>query len=429
LACTGSGFYETPNIDRLAGQGLRFTSAYSACTVCSPTRASLLTGKYPARLHITDWIPGHPRPFAKLAVPKFLHELPLAEVTLAEALKPAGYASAAIGKWHLGGKGFLPTDQGFDLNAGGEHRGQPPSYFSPYGIGTLPDGPKGEYLTDRLTAEAERFVEANKDRPFFLYLAHYAVHTPLQAGKDVVGKYREKAKANPDQLQRNAVYAAMIASLDDGVGRLMRKLDDLGLADDTLVVFTSDNGGLLPVTSNLPLRAGKGSAYEGGVRVPMIVRWPGVVKPGTVTDVPAISPDLFPTILEAARVASPADTPVDGVSLMPLLKGTGRPKRDALYWHYPHYHPGGASPYSAVRCGDEKLVEFLEDGRVELYDLKADPGEKEDLAAARPARAAELRKMLADWRTQVGAQMPTPNPGHDPAKDRKPVPKPKEPEM
>ena len=416
VTCFGSAFYETPNVDRLAAQGVRFTNAYSACTVCSPTRASILTGKYPARLHITDWIEGHKRPYAKLEIPDWTMYLPLEEVTLAEALKPAGYVSASIGKWHLGTEPYYPGKQGFALNVGGTDKGQPPSYFYPYKIPTLPGGREGEYLTDRLSEEAEKFIEANKDRPFFLYLPHFAVHTPLQAKKDVTAKYQAKIK--PDQAQRNAVYAAMVESVDDSVARVMKKLDELKIADRTVIFFMSDNGGLIGSTSNLPLRAGKGSAYEGGVRVPMIVKWPGVARPNTMCDEPVISTDFYPTILEMAGVARDRKQIVDGVSLAPLLRGASRLARNEIYWHYPHYHPGGATPYGAVRQRDYRLVEFYEDNRVELYNLRNDISEKEDLAAKMPEKAAALRKLLADWRKSVGAQMPTPNPDFDPEKDK-----------
>jgi arylsulfatase A-like enzyme len=415
VACYGSKFYETPNIDRLCGQGVKFTNAYAACTVCSPTRASILTGKYPARLHITDWIEGHKRPYARLQVPDWTMYLPLEEVTLAEALKPLGYVSASIGKWHLGKEPYYPEKQGFDLNFGGTDKGQPPSYFYPYKIPNIQTGEPGEYLSDRLTTEAENFMEANKDRPFLLYLPHFAVHTPLQARQNMIARY--KAKVKPGQAQRNATYAAMVESVDESVGRIMKKMDDLQIADRTVVFFMSDNGGLIGSTSNLPLRAGKGSAYEGGVREPMIVRWPGVAKPGSVCDEPVISVDFYPTILEMAGVKPDPKQIVDGVSLVPLLEGTGRLDRNAIFWHYPHYHPGGATPYGAVRQGDFRLVEFYEDNRVELYNLRDDIGEKNDLTTKMPEKAAEMRKLLADWRRSVGVQMPTPNPDYDPAKD------------
>lgn len=412
LGCCGSSFYQTPNLDRLAREGMRFTQAYSACTVCSPSRAALLTGKYPARLHITDWIAGHKRPNAKLRVPDWTQYLPHGERTLAEALKGAGYATASIGKWHLGGPEYYPETHGFDRNVGGTDRGQPPSYFSPYRIPTLPEGPAGEFLTDRESVEAARFITENRDRPFFLYLPHYAVHTPLAGKKEVVEKYR--GRISPDSPQKNATYAALVESVDDSVGRITRVLDDLKLSERTLIIFTSDNGGLLPITSNLGFRAGKGSAYEGGVRVPLIIRWPGRVRPGTESAVPVITPDHYPTILQAAGVKPEPGQVVDGESLLPVLERKGRPKRDTLFWHYPHYHPGGATPYSALRQGDWRLVEFFEDNRVELYNLREDPRETENLAATRPEKAAVLRKRLQQWREGVGAQIPTPNPDYRP---------------
>ena len=319
LGCGGSKFYETPNIDKLAASGMRFTQAYSACTVCSPSRAAILTGKYPARLHLTDWIAGHDYPWARLRPPAWTQYLPLEERTLAEALKPSGYASVSIGKWHLTPPSgdmaaYYPDRQGFDRNLGGSHRGQPPSYFSPYGLETLKDGPAGEYLTDREAAEAARFIEQNRAKPFFVYLPHYAVHTPVQAKRQVVERFQ--AKARPDAPQHNPDYAAMIASLDENVGRLFQTLEQTGVAENTVVILTGDNGGWLPSTNtNLGLRAGKGSAYEGGVRVPLIVRWPGVTKPGSTCDVPVLGADLYPTILDIAGVKPANGQIVDGVSL------------------------------------------------------------------------------------------------------------------
>jgi arylsulfatase A len=422
LACYGSRFYETPNIDKLAASGMRFTQAYSACTVCSPSRAAILTGKYPARLHITDWIAGHSYPWARLRPPAWTQHLPLEERTIAEALKPAGYTSASIGKWHLtppsgDQAAFYPDRQGFDKNFGGTHRGQPPSYFSPYRIETLKDGPPGEYLTDREQAEASRFIEENKDRPFFVYMPHHTVHTPIQAKKELIEKYRRKANENAPQ--HNAAYAAMIESLDENVGRLMETLERTGVADRTVIIFTGDNGGWLPSTNtNLGMRAGKGSEYEGGVRVPLIVRYPGVAKPGSICSAPVIGADLYPTVLEMAGVQQQS---VDGASLGPLLKNGGStrgwPNRP-LFWHYPHYHPGGATPYSAIRYDNWKLIEFHEDKRVELYNLARDPEEKTDLSKQEPSRVEDLRKRLHKWRTDVGAQMPEVNPDYDPKRER-----------
>ena len=416
LGCYGSPFYETPHIDRLASQGMKFTQAYSACTVCSPTRASFLTGQYPARLHITDWIPGHARPFAKLAVPDWRLFLPPEEMNIAKAFKAAGYATISIGKWHLGPERCWPDKAGFDQNLGGYDRGQPPSYFAPYKIPTLPEGPRGEFLTDRESAEAVKFIRQHGGERFFLYLPHYAVHTPIQAKTNVTAKYRAKLRRGGGS-QTNATYAALVESVDDSVGRILATLDELKLSDNTLVIFTSDIGGLLPVTSNLGLRAGKGSAYEGGVRVPLLARWPGVIQPGATSAAPVMSIDFYPTLVELAGLANPAQHPVDGESLAPLLRQAGALQRDALYWHYPHYHPGGATPYGAVREGDWKLIEFAETDRVELYDLLRDPTEREDLAAKQPGRVARLRKKLHDWREAVGAQPATVNPKYDAARE------------
>lgn len=421
-SCYGSTFYETPNIDRLARDGMRFTNAYAACPVCSPSRASILTGKYPARLHLTDWIPGRSQwPAAKLLETPFRQELPLEEVTIAERLKPAGYVAAAMGKWHLGHEPYYPESQGFDENVAGTWRGHPESYFGPYSLPNFRGWTRQDYLTDRLTDKVLQFLEQNKDRPFFLYLAHFAVHLPLQAKADLIAKYAVKARGR--KLQKNPTYAAMIESMDAGVGRVMRELNELGLDRRTVVLFTSDNGGLMyerrrkePVTSNRPLRAGKGHLYEGGVRVPLIVRWPGLVKPGSVCKTPVCSVDYFPTIEEITGVKHSPKKMIDGVSLMPLLKQQGNFQRQPLYWHYPHYSPQGGQPGGAVREGSLKLIEFYADSHVELYDLAEDIGERHNLARAMPAKAAELRRKLDAWRRSVGASIPTVNPGYDPAK-------------
>jgi len=422
LGCTGSKFYETPHLDRLAKDGVRFTHAYSACTVCSPTRASFLTGRNPAALRVTDWIAGQQRPFAKLKMPDWTQELRATETTLPTLLKQAGYATASIGKWHLGPAG--PTERGFDLNLGGTEKGQPPSYFSPYKIATLPDGPAGEFLTDRLTSEVEKFIETHKERPFFIYLPHYAVHTPLMGKPEVVAKYQ--AKATPDNPQHTPTYAALVESVDDSVGRIRAKLDALGLSQNTVIVFTSDNGGLIlnQVTSNLGLRDGKGSAYEGGVRIPLIYCWPGKLQPREVAE-PVITADNFYTLLELAGAATPPTG--DYRSLTPALTGAGAIAPRDFHWHYPHYHSGGATPYSSVRSGDYKLIAFFEDSRLELYDLQADPEEKTNLVPAEPARAEEMRRKLAAWWMEVGAQLPTPNPDHDAARDAAPKRKPQPP--
>ena len=411
LGCQGSTFYETPNIDRLAKQGMRFTDNYSACTVCSPSRAAILTGQYPARLHLTDWLTSYPPKNMKFNIPVWTTHLSLEAPNLAKALKSAGYVSASIGKWHLGGKPYWPEKQGFDLNIAGCGRGQPPSYFSPYRIETLTEGPEGEFLSDRLTDEAIKFIEQNKSKPFFLYLPHYAVHSPIMAKPGVIAKY--KAKAVPKNPHHNAVYAGLIESVDDSVGRLMAKLEELKLADNTIVIFTSDNGGVNGTTSNAPLRLGKGWAYEGGVRVPLIVKWPGVTKPGSECHSPVIGPDFYPTLLALAGVTPPPGV-VDGESIEPLLRQSGAMKREDIFWHFPHYRWGGTMPYGAIREGDLKLIEYYEDMHVELYNLKDDIGETRDLAATMPDKVNAMRQKLHNWRENVGAQMLTPNPKYDP---------------
>jgi arylsulfatase A len=420
LGCYGSNYYRTPNIDRLASQGLRFTNAYAACPVCSPTRASILTGKYPARLHLTDFIPGRKQwPTSKLLAAPFLQQLPLEETTTAEMLKPLGYRSASIGKWHLGDVPFTPEAQGFDLNIAGTYRGAPSTYFGPFDLPGLKDSLPGEYLTDRLTKEALRFIELNRERPFFLYLPHFTVHLPLQAKPEVEAKYRAVTnRANP---QHNPTYAAMIEALDDSVGSVLRKLDELGLAENTVVFLNSDNGGLMyetksqdNVTSNRPLRAGKGHLYEGGIREPLIVRWPGVVKPGAVCNEPVSSIDYFPTIRDIVS-ADPRTLPaVDGLSLLPILKRGSGVRHEALYWHYPHYSNQGGPPAGARRQGDYKLFEFFEDGKLELYNLANDVGERHNLANSEAAKAADLHSRLVAWRESVGAVMPKSNPNYDP---------------
>ena len=420
LGCYGSKYYETPQINKLAQEGMRFTEAHSACTVCSPTRAAIMTGKYPARLHLTDWIAGHDRPFAKLKIPDWQKFLPLEEETLAKRMKSAGYATISIGKWHLGGPEYWPEHQGFDQNIGGMDIGSPPSYFSPYRIKTLPDGPSGEFLPERLTSEAVKFIEANKDKPFFVYLPHYAVHTPINAKKEVIAKYQAKRAVGGHS---NPVYAGLVESVDDSVGAQRAKLEELGLSQDTLFIFTSDNGGLSEMvnakgwsrgpTDNSPARLGKGSSFEGGTRIPLIIAWPGQIKPGTTCAEPVISCDHYPTLLELTGIADASGHRSDGQSMVPLLKQKGEFKRDAIYWHYPHYHPGSATPYSAVREGEWKVIEFFEDHRAELYNLRRDPGESDNVAYEHPDRVKAMVARLHAWRESVGAQVPVPNPNYD----------------
>jgi len=381
-----------------------------------------LTGKTPARLHLTDWIPGEPVPdHSRFRLPDWQQALPLEEETLAEALKKLGYRTGLIGKWHLGGPGFSPQDHGFDLNVGGGEIGHPASYFWPYGkamdshrVPGLAEagGRQGEYLTDRLTEEALRFIEKNRDQPFYLHLAHYAVHSPLMAKPEDVDRFATRPGANE---QSNAVYAAMLKSVDESVARVLQKLDDLQLAQHTVVIFTSDNGGAVhfgqpPATSNRPLRLGKGYPYEGGLRVPLLIRAPGMTKPGAISDVPVSSCDFFPTLLDLAGAkCSDSRMTADGVSLAPVLSGRSAQPHSALFWHYPHYWNGGkVTPYSVARVGDWKLIRFYEEDREELYNLRKDPSETRDLAIEQPARHKEMTARLNRWLKQVGAQMPVP---------------------
>ena len=428
--CFGSKFYQTPELDLLASQSVRFTQAYAACAVCSPTRAALQTGKYPARLHLTDYIPGERAPKnAYFQLPAWQQHLPRTETTLAKALKPLGYATAHLGKWHLGGGDFLPQYQGFDTNIAGGETGHPASYFWPYGrtndshrvpdLATRGGGP-GRYLTDQLTDEALQFIEANKDQPFYLNFCHYAVHSPLQGKLELVDAAADRPGADG---QNNTVYAAMLRSVDQSVGRLMKKLDELHLTDRTIIVFTSDNGGAVhfgkpAATSNSPLRNGKGTAYEGGLRVPLLVKVPGVTRGGSTCDTPVITMDFFPTLLEFAGADKSASrTAVDGVSIAPLLRGDKTPAHQELFWHYPHYWSGGkVSPYSVARIGDWKLIRFYESGREELYDLASDLSETNDLAAVNPEQRKALGARLDAWLKEVGAQMPVAKPKPVPVK-------------
>ncbi|MCU0872549.1 MAG: sulfatase-like hydrolase/transferase [Pirellulaceae bacterium] len=437
LGCYGSAFYETPNLDGLARDGARFTDAYAACPVCSPTRASIMTGRWPQRTGITDYI-GAAAPDkwgrnTKLLPAAYSDRLALEEITLAEALKGAGYATFFAGKWHLGPEGFWPENQGFDINKGGIDRGGPyggNKYFSPYGNPRLEDGPPGEHLPDRLATETAKFIEANRARPFFAYLAFYSVHTPLMAREDLKQKYEEKrqrlglkaqwgreGERDVRLVQEHAVYAGMVEAMDLAVGKVLAKLDELGLRDNTLVVFTSDNGGLSTSegwpTSNLPLRGGKGWLYEGGVREPLLVRWPRVVKAGAVIGTPVSSPDFFPTLLEAAGAQRKPGQQLDGVSLLPVLAGQAQPPERSLGWHYPHYGNQGGAPGAAIRRGDWKLIEWFEDDRVELYDLARDISETTDLAAKEPERVKLLRAELHAWQQDVAAKLPASNPGYD----------------
>jgi arylsulfatase A-like enzyme len=425
-------FYETPHIDKLARSGMRFTNGYAANPVCSPTRYSIVTGKYPSRVDATNFFSGT-RAGRFLPAP-LNNRMPLSETTLAEALKEQGYATFFAGKWHLGpSEEFWPTNQGFDINRGGNERGGPyggKRYFSPYGNPTLKDGPDGEHLPDRLASETVQFIKEHRDQPFLAYLAFYSVHTPLMARPDLVKKYEAKAErlgltgetefAEEEQilpmegkrrvriLQNHAVYAGMVEAMDQAVGKVLDSLEELGLAENTAVVFMSDNGGLSTSeghpTSNLPFRGGKGWLYEGGIREPFLIRAPGITPPASVCDHPVVSTDFYPTILALTGAKPRPDQHLDGVSLLPLLEGKDRLDREAIYWHYPHYSNQGGFPGGAVRMGDWKFIERLEDGQVHLFNLKEDLGEKHDLARRHPDRVEMMRKKLHAWYKTVDAK-------------------------
>lgn len=431
VACYGGDLHETPNLDRLARQGIRFTDAYAA-SICSPSRAALLTGKHYARLHMTIWREGSFREATdqKLLQPKCVADLPYQEETLAEVLKKAGYLTALVGKWHLGDADFYPETQGFDINIGGTHWGAPQTFFFPYkGQGRfqgefryvpgLQDGKPGDYLTDQLTDEAIKVINRAGEKPFFLYLAHHAPHTPIEAPADLVKHYEQKLK--PELNHTNPKYAAMIHNLDQSVGRILDQLEKQKLADKTIVVFISDNGGQIgnfagtKITSNAPLRSGKGSLYEGGVRVPLLICGPGI-KSGEVCREPVYIADLFPTIADLTEMTAQTLTKdsSDGKSLAGLLRSPdGHLERDELFFHYPHYYPT-TTPVGAIRKGDWKLLEYFEDQRVELYNLKDDLSESKDLSKAMPEQADRLRARLAEWRQSVDAQMPKVNPNYQP---------------
>lgn len=423
LGCYGSKFHRTPHLDQLAAEGVRFTQSYAACPVCSPTRAAIMTGKYPARLHLTDWLPGRgDRPDQQLLRPEIRQALPLEEITLAELLAQAGYVTGHIGKWHLGGDGFGPLEQGFQSNIAGDHTGTPLSYFAPFQkngrtMAGLENAPEREYLTDRLGVEAAKFIEMHHEKPFFLYLPHYAVHTPMQAPEAMIAKYPPAGTFAGQQ--NNPVYAAMLEALDNAVGKVREKLAEHNLLDNTVIVFTSDNGGLAttegpktPATSNAPFREGKGWLYEGGLRIPLLMRGPIGIQPGTMETTPVCSIDLLPTICEWCGVAVP--TSLDGVSLAGLLRDKSALEPRALYWHYPHYANQGGKPGGAIRYGNHKLIEFYEDGRQELFDVQADIREGRNLHDELPELVSTLSSKLNYWRRTVDAQMPTPNPQYEP---------------
>jgi len=418
LGCYGSKFYETPNIDRLDSQGMRFTDAYAACPVCSPTRASIMTGKYPARLHLTDFIAGGSFPYEKYKQPEWQKYLPLEEVTIAEVLKSAGYTTASFGKWHLSidkkppkSLPFNPDKQGFD------------EYFVTYKPSSKTDPESDAHNVDIITRKSLDFLDRHGDKPFFLYVTHNTIHAPVMAKKKLLEKYKNKAGA--DLPQNSPVLGAMIEELDDSVGLLLKKLDELDIADNTIVVFFGDNGGLEKDAKQTPLRSGKANLYEGGIREPLIIRWPQVVKAGSTCSEPVTSVDFFPTFVEIIGKTNEVKDPIDGLSLLPLLKQNGTLNRKAIYWHYPHYHSSSIGPCGAVRAGDYKLIEWYDEtisgpgNELELYNLNEDLGEQTNLARKMPHKTKELEEMLSTWRKEIRAQTLTPNPNYNPQKAEK----------
>jgi len=429
VGVNGSTYFETPNIDKLATRGMLFTNGYAE-SMCTPTRASIMTGKHPARLKMTNWV-GAPQPEKYkwntiLRSASYTEALPLEEITLPESMNANGYETYFIGKWHLGKpEKYWPEHQGFETNIAGCAWGAPiggNKFFSPYNNPRLTDGPDGEHLPDRLAKEAISFLERKHERPFFTYLSFYSVHSPWMAREDLKSKYEKKDKANDEwrqermikfaKTQNNPVYAAMIEAMDTAIGDVLEALKKTGQDKNTVVVFLSDNGGASEVTSNAPLRAGKCFLYEGGIRVPMIVSWPGQIEAGSVSDVPISSTDFYPTILELAGLPQEPQNHMDASSFASLLKGENYDRKD-LFWHYPHYE-GGFEPASAIRSGDWKLIEFYEESRVELYNLKDDIGEYNNLANTHPEISKKLRIKLLAWRKKVNASEPTPNPNFNP---------------
>ena len=435
----GSKFYETPNIKKLAQEGMLFTQAYAANPVCSPTRASIMSGKYPSNFQATNWF-GAPQPDEELKNNKtkaknpllsaaYQEYLPLKEITIPEALKNGGYQTFFAGKWHLGEtEDFWPEQQGFDINKGGYASGSPKSYFSPYKNPKLSDGPNGEHLPDRLAAETNQFIEANSQKPFFAMLSFYSVHNPLAGRKDLLEKYQEKRKALglKDEFsqegkfkvrinQSHATYAAVVEGMDLAVGKVLQKLKELKLDDNTIIVFFSDNGGLAinegTPTSNLPLRAGKGWLYEGGIREPLIIKWPNTIKAGSVNHTPVISNDFYATFLAAAKLPFMPKQHTGGTNILPLLQGETSKER-ALFWHYPHYSNQGGSPGSAIRKGDWKLIRWYESGKEELFNLKNDIGEQKNLVEQETKIAKSLAKKLDKWLKSEQALFPEKNPAY-----------------
>jgi arylsulfatase A-like enzyme len=441
LSCTGSKYYETPNIDRISREGMSFTSAYASCQVCSPSRASIMSGKFPARHGITDWIGARSGEawrkagrFNKLLPPEYKHALPGEYTVLPEAMKQAGYKTFFAGKWHLGGEGSLPEDHGFDINIGGYHAGSPSSggYFSPFNNPKIPDRPeeKGMNLSMKLASETVRFIKENKDSAFFAFLSFYAVHSPIETTQEKWAKYRKKAEDMGiaekgfkmgrylpiRQVQDNPVYAGLVSTMDDAVGVVLRALDEMGLADNTIVIFTSDNGGVAAgdafATSNLPLRGGKGYQFEGGLRVPCFIKVPWLDIAGKKSDTPVIGTDFYPTLLDLVGADEKPQEHVDGKSIVPLLSGSDIKDRP-LIWHYPHYGNQGGEPSSVIRLGEWKLIHYYEDGREELYNLKTDPEETSDVSGQNPELSKRMSSQLFAYLDDVGAQFPKPDPEYD----------------
>ena len=439
LSCMGSEFYETPNIDRIGVEGMIFTRGHATCQVCSPSRASIMTGRFPARHGITDYIGARSgadwrtmNRFTKMLPAEYIHNLPHEFTTLPEAFKQEGYMTFFAGKWHLGSEGSYPEDHGFDYNIGGWEAGSPNGgYFSPYNNPKLEDHENGEELSMRLAKETAKFIRENRDTSFFAYLAFYAVHSPIQTTQEKWSKYRGKAQAAGvqesgyimerrmpiRQVQDNPVYAGLLEAMDEAVGVVLDELDALGLADNTIVIFTSDNGGVSSgdnfSTSNLPLRGGNGYQWEGGIREPYFIRVPWVVDPGSVCDVPVTGTDFYPTLLELVGAELIPEQHVDGVSLVPLLKGDDIPDRP-LYWHYPHYGNQGGDPSSIMKQGKWKLIHYWEDGHDELYDLESDPAEQQEVSTEFPEITQKMSLQLLSWLSDVNAKLPEPDPEYDP---------------
>ncbi|MCG9972555.1 sulfatase [Christiangramia crocea] len=427
LGYMGSEFYETPNIDSLSRESIQFDNAYSSGSVCSPSRAAILTGKHPARLKITDWIPGARFPNKKLKEPPILNELPLEEITIAEKLKENNYSTFYVGKWHLGKKAYSPEHQGFDKNIGGFHKGSPAGgYYSPYNNPALTDGPKGEYLTDRLTNESINFLDSIGKKPFFLYLSFYSVHTPIQSNEKYISKFKKKLASlnNPKSNTRkerkgittleqyNPNYASMVYAMDKNIGRLIQKLKEEGLYENTTLIFTSDNGGLTTIkntkkriapTAVIPLRAGKGWLYEGGIRVPLLIKPAGYNEGIKIISEPVIGHDFFPTILSMAEIAYESNN-LDGNDISPLITGKGNFENRDLFWYYPHYHGSAWSPGAAIRHQNWKLIQFYETGKKELYNLKYDISEINDLSSKYSDKVKQLENRLQKLQKKTSAK-------------------------